>query len=296
MQLMFKSRVRDAQPLRPWAQERVSFVLRRLAWRAQTATVRLEDVDGPRHGLDKRCSVAIQGSDTPAVLVSATARDWTTALNLALARAAQTWKRLLQRQRDSRRKARHFVREQDTALPRARSVRPAPHAVGPRAALHYPACAGRGRAGPRPEPQPTPGQREKPGASARRAENTLREQLSRDLEPTVKAVLRQPKTAPTPSDDLIGDLRGNLMEPPAGRGSRCHFNAKRVGAPPCAPALYRRNAPAPAPVSGASPAVGAADGGRATDAIARPRDRAWRAGRRPDPPSGHAATGNGTSD
>lgn len=119
MQLMFKSRVRDALPLRPWALARVSFVLRRLAWRAQTATVRLEDVDGPRNGLDKCCSVAIHGADTPAVLVSATARDWTTALNLALARAAQTWKRLLQRQRDSRRRARHFVREQAVALPRA---------------------------------------------------------------------------------------------------------------------------------------------------------------------------------
>ncbi|GAA4421245.1 HPF/RaiA family ribosome-associated protein [Acidovorax lacteus] len=119
MQLMFKSRVRDAQPLRPWALARVSFVLRRLAWRAQTATVRLEDVDGPRHGLDKRCSVAIQSGDTPPVLVSATARDWTTALNIALARAAQTWKRLLQRQRDSRRRARSFARGQATALPRA---------------------------------------------------------------------------------------------------------------------------------------------------------------------------------
>lgn len=119
MQLMFQSRVRDAQPLRPWALSRLSFVLRRLAWHAQAASVRLDDVDGPRNGLDKRCSVAIRGNDGPPVLVTATARDWPTALNLALARAAQAWRRLLQRQRDARRRTRPLLRGR--GLPEMRS-------------------------------------------------------------------------------------------------------------------------------------------------------------------------------
>lgn len=65
MQLLFKTRERQAQGLRDWALERTGFVLRRLSWRVSRASVNLSDADGPRHGVDKRCQVAIVAVDAP---------------------------------------------------------------------------------------------------------------------------------------------------------------------------------------------------------------------------------------
>jgi hypothetical protein len=110
MQLQFRSRDRQAQHLRGWALLRAKFVLRRMAWRVSHASVQLSDVDGPRHGVDKRCLVSILATDGAPVVVSATARDWPTALNQALTRALAVLKRLFLRAQQARRTQRLFIR------------------------------------------------------------------------------------------------------------------------------------------------------------------------------------------
>jgi len=115
MQLLFKTRDRQAQGLRDWALTRVGFVLRRMAWRVAQASVQMTDVDGPRHGVDKRCQVAIVAADGPPLVVTATARDWRTALNQALARALEALKRALRRDQQGRRTQRLFVRDERRA-------------------------------------------------------------------------------------------------------------------------------------------------------------------------------------
>ncbi len=105
MQVLFKTRDPDAQGLRQWAQLRMRAVLRRMAWRVQHASVQMTDVDGPRHGVDKRCQVSIVATDGAPVVVTATARDWHVALNQALARAVEVLKRLFRRRWQARRLA-----------------------------------------------------------------------------------------------------------------------------------------------------------------------------------------------
>jgi hypothetical protein len=98
MKVLFKTRDPQAQTLRDWVQARTVFALRRMAKRLSYAAVQMTDIDGDRNGVGKRCQVTfvpVQGG-TP-VVVSATARDWRAALNQALARALQAFRRLFER-------------------------------------------------------------------------------------------------------------------------------------------------------------------------------------------------------
>jgi len=99
MQFLFKSRDPKADELRDVAQRRARFVFRRLDWLIPRATVQLSDVNGPRGGIDKRCMVEIKSDVAGTVVVASVARDWRTALDKALARAARFLMR--QRRRDS---------------------------------------------------------------------------------------------------------------------------------------------------------------------------------------------------
>ena len=95
MQVLFKSRDPQADDLCDEVQRRARFVFRRLDWLIPKATVQLSDVNGPRGGIDKRCQVEIKGDGGGTVVVASVDRDWRTALDKALARAA----RFLMRQR-----------------------------------------------------------------------------------------------------------------------------------------------------------------------------------------------------
>jgi hypothetical protein len=112
MQISFKTREQQARDLHDWALSRTKFVLRRVSWRVSHASVNLSDLDGPRHGIDKRCQVSISALDAAPVVVTATARDWRSALNQALTRAAGALRRLLQREKDGRRSQRLFIRQE----------------------------------------------------------------------------------------------------------------------------------------------------------------------------------------
>jgi hypothetical protein len=98
LKVIFKTRDQQAQALRDWVQNRTVFALRRMTQRLSYAAVQMTDIDGDRNGVDKRCQVTfvpVQGGAP--VVVSATARDWRAALNQALARALQAFRRLFER-------------------------------------------------------------------------------------------------------------------------------------------------------------------------------------------------------
>jgi ribosome-associated translation inhibitor RaiA len=77
--------------------QRARFVMRRLAWLVPRAKVQLSDVNGPRGGVDKRCQVELRTDGSGTVVITSLARDWRSALDSALARAARVLVRLLRR-------------------------------------------------------------------------------------------------------------------------------------------------------------------------------------------------------
>ena len=90
MQVLFESRDPEAAQLRELAVKRLQFVLRRLHKLVPRARVRLSDVNGPRGGVDKRCQVELNTEGAGTVVITALARDWRTALDSAMARAARS--------------------------------------------------------------------------------------------------------------------------------------------------------------------------------------------------------------
>lgn len=97
MQVLFESRDSEGVHMRDLAVRRLQFVMRRLAWLVPHAKVRLSDINGPRGGVDKQVLVELQTAGMGTVVITSVARDWRTALDTALARAAKTllrtWRR-----------------------------------------------------------------------------------------------------------------------------------------------------------------------------------------------------------
>ena len=102
MQVIFESRDPQAAPLRDVAVNRLTFVMRRLGTFVARARLRLSDVNGPRGGVDKRCQVELKTDAGSTVVITAASHDWRTAIDDALARAAQVMRRQLQRGRPAR--------------------------------------------------------------------------------------------------------------------------------------------------------------------------------------------------
>jgi hypothetical protein len=103
MQVLFESRHPEGARLRELAERRLRFAIRRLIWLVPRAKVYLSDVNGPRGGVDKRCQVELKTHSIGTVVITALARDWRSALETALARAARALVRTMRRVRDRRR-------------------------------------------------------------------------------------------------------------------------------------------------------------------------------------------------
>jgi putative sigma-54 modulation protein len=90
-----------SQSLADHVQNRLRFALRGFQERIRTVTIRFEDTNGPRGGIDKRCSVELTGGF--GILV-AEARDgsFQAAADQALARAERAVEKSLKRERHSR--------------------------------------------------------------------------------------------------------------------------------------------------------------------------------------------------
>jgi ribosome-associated translation inhibitor RaiA len=89
----------NAAQWRAVAERRLRFVMRRLRVALLQAHVRLEDVNGPRGGVDQRCQVHLTTDGHGTVVVHATRRHAVQALDAALKRAAHALVRLWQKQR-----------------------------------------------------------------------------------------------------------------------------------------------------------------------------------------------------
>jgi ribosome-associated translation inhibitor RaiA len=97
MKVVFESRDPGAAELRELAEHRTSVVMRRLTWLVPSAKVQMSDVNGPRGGVDKRCKVELQTEGAGTIIVTSLARDWRSALDAALLRAARALVRLWRR-------------------------------------------------------------------------------------------------------------------------------------------------------------------------------------------------------
>ena len=105
MHILFKSRAPLAAELNDVARMRALFVLRRFAARIPQATIQLSDVNGPRGGVDKRCQVELKTDRAGAVVVTAVADQWRTALNNVLLRASRLLAKRFERGHSSRRES-----------------------------------------------------------------------------------------------------------------------------------------------------------------------------------------------
>jgi hypothetical protein len=94
VQVLFESLDSQATRLRSWVVRRVRFVMRRLSWLAPRARVQLAEVNRPHQGIYKRCQIELQTDSAGPVVITALARDWRSALDSALSRAASSLPRL----------------------------------------------------------------------------------------------------------------------------------------------------------------------------------------------------------
>ena len=87
--------------LRRRAMRRTRFVMRRLSWLVPRARVQLAEVNGPRQEVYKRCQVELRTDAATPVVITSLARDWRSAVDNALSRAARSVLWLWRRQRQT---------------------------------------------------------------------------------------------------------------------------------------------------------------------------------------------------
>lgn len=102
MQVSFECRDRDGRKLRGFAVSRVRQSLRRVTWLVPRAQVHMADINGPAGGTDKQCRVVLSMRGGAPVVISAVAREWRTAVDLAVGRAVHALLRAWQRARSPR--------------------------------------------------------------------------------------------------------------------------------------------------------------------------------------------------
>ena len=81
------------EALREYALRRLSFALRRFRHRVRHVTIRLVDVNGPRRGVDSRCSITADLVDGGQVFVEATAAWPFAAITLTGGRLSEALRR-----------------------------------------------------------------------------------------------------------------------------------------------------------------------------------------------------------
>lgn len=107
MQVLIETRDIAATDVKETAEKRVRFAIRRLAWLVPRARVQLSDINGPRGGVDKRCQIELKTDGNGVVVVTAVARDWRTALDSAIARAARVLVRSVRRSKKPQQRTLH---------------------------------------------------------------------------------------------------------------------------------------------------------------------------------------------
>ena len=90
------------EALREYALRRLSFTVRRFRHRLRHVTVRLVDVNGPRRGVDSRCSITTDRVEGGQLFVEATAAWPFAAITLAAGRLGEALRRDADRHAEAR--------------------------------------------------------------------------------------------------------------------------------------------------------------------------------------------------
>jgi putative sigma-54 modulation protein len=93
-----------AERVREYAIHRLSFALRRFRHRIRHVTVRLIDLNGPRRGVDSRCSMIADLYDSRRIVVDATTAWPFASITRAAGRLAEAMRRELRRSTEHRHK------------------------------------------------------------------------------------------------------------------------------------------------------------------------------------------------
>jgi len=91
--------------LRKQAERRVRLALGSTSGRVRSAVIRLDDANGPRGGLDKRCTVRVTLAGAPPVIIEQKEVDLYVAIDRAADRAGRAVSRRLEKIYDMRRDA-----------------------------------------------------------------------------------------------------------------------------------------------------------------------------------------------
>ena len=90
MKIIFESPDPQALEMRILIERRVRQAFKRLDWLTSRIRVHLSDINGADGGIDKRCRIEVSTNNGCPVVATSLARDWLTALQSALARAARS--------------------------------------------------------------------------------------------------------------------------------------------------------------------------------------------------------------
>jgi ribosome-associated translation inhibitor RaiA len=99
-----------SEPLQRYAERRLRFSIGSLRPRLADIELRLEDVNGPRGGIDKLCVIAAVLKPNGRIVVQATDSDAYSAIDRAASRARVALVRRLRRGREARRSESSVVR------------------------------------------------------------------------------------------------------------------------------------------------------------------------------------------
>lgn len=92
----------DLDSLREQIERRVGFALSRFSDELSSVLVRLDDLNGPKGGVDKRCRVHLRGPTIGELVVEETDVEWTPAIDRTLSLAGRSVARALDRARPER--------------------------------------------------------------------------------------------------------------------------------------------------------------------------------------------------
>ena len=84
-----------SSPLREHAERRLGFALARYSPQLGSVIMRLEDINGPKGGEDKRCRIEVRFEGHPALLTEATGEDLYRAIDTAADRLGRAIARAL---------------------------------------------------------------------------------------------------------------------------------------------------------------------------------------------------------
>jgi putative sigma-54 modulation protein len=112
--LIRAGQIDTANALREYAERRLSFALRRFAHQVQRLAVRLVDENGPRRGVDSRCSITADMVDGRRIFVEANAAWPFAAITQAAHRLNESLRRERGRHRGRGQKSGATLRRRDS--------------------------------------------------------------------------------------------------------------------------------------------------------------------------------------